>query len=139
MPMGHRPFRPPNRPSKGKNIRMCVIARRWIGSRNCSVAMKANTNVRMFFATSSCFDSDFSSLSETQTLAKGLPQCHSNSPRSQSVHFSDLSVLMVPGGGFAEQWRILMGMISTDGNEIIFPCGVGSPAGRPGVSSAEVM
>jgi len=41
-------------------------------SRNCTSFVRTSVTLGLFFATSNCFDSDFSSLSEALTLAQGL-------------------------------------------------------------------
>ena len=46
-------------------------------SRNCVATLRQSTTLGCFFATSNCFDSDKSSLSETLTLAEGLVIRHS--------------------------------------------------------------
>jgi hypothetical protein len=49
-----------------------VIVVRENCSRNCVAILRRSTTLGCFFATSNCFDSDYSSLSETLTLAEGL-------------------------------------------------------------------
>jgi len=62
------------------------------------------TTLGLFFATSSCFDSDFSSLSETLTLAKGLslnkPKPHS----SPCVRVSE--IVFCIGTSFGKYWNV---------------------------------